>query len=302
MLLGVVSSSKAESTSPPIAKPKVVATTSLLRDLVYQICGDTVELDSLMGAGVDPHLYKVTPGDVRKLSQGDYIVFHGLHLEGRMGDALESLGKKKPTVTAAEMLDPSVLRRPEEGIPDPHVWFDVSLWSDVSRKLSSKLAELLPAHAEQYRSAGALYAAELDALDREILRSIQSIPVSQRVLVTAHDAFGYFGRRYGIEVRGVQGISTDSEAGLRHIQGLIDEIVSRKVRAVFMETSVGERSVKALLDGAKSQGHSVALAGPLYSDALGEPGSGAETFIGMVRANVRQIVEALGGEFKPTGK
>ncbi len=278
----------------PLPKPKITTTTSLLHDMVHQLAGDSVEIISLMGPGVDPHLYKVTPGDIRKLSRADLIVYHGLHLEGRMAEALENFGKRKPTFAAAEVLPNDKLRTLSD-IPDPHVWFNVQLWREVTLGLASKLSKTFPQLETQVGTRGAQYANELASLDTEVDHAIAKIPEQQRILVTAHDAFGYFGERYKLKVHGIQGVSTDSEAGLSHIQSLIDLLVNLKVPAVFLESSVGERSIQALTDGAKYKGHSVIMAGPLYSDALGEPGSGAETFTGMVRFNVKSIVTALGG-------
>lgn len=278
----------------PSPKPKVTTTTSLLHDMIKQIAGDEIEVISLMGPGVDPHLYKVTPGDIRKLSGADLIVYQGLHLEGRMSEALESFGKRKPTFAAAQKLPHDKLRMLSD-IPDPHVWFNVQLWREVELGLAAKLAESFPQLAERMQAGGARYAAELSALDAEVETEISKIPEKRRILVTAHDAFGYFGERYKLKVYGIQGVSTDSEAGLSHIQSLIDLLVNLNVPAVFLESSVGERSIQALTEGARAQGRSVKIAGPLYSDALGELGSGAETYIGMVRFNVKSIVNALGG-------
>ena len=277
-------------------KPVIVTTTSLMRDLVTHLCGSDVDVESLMGPGTDPHLYKVTPGDIRKLARADIIIYHGLHLEGRMAEALESYAKRKLTIPATEVIAKNNLRLSAEGIPDPHVWFDVSLWRTVTLELAKTLAKALPELETRILKAGDNYAAKLGALDEEILARIKTIPESQRVLITAHDAFGYFGKRYNIKVLGVQGVSTDSEAGLRHVQELIDLIVASRIKAVFMETSVGERSVRALVDGAASRGQQVALSGPLYSDALGESGTAAADFAGMIRHNVNTIVAALGGK------
>jgi manganese/zinc/iron transport system substrate-binding protein len=275
------------------ARPKVLATTSLIGDLVREIAGSELDVDVLMGPGVDPHLYKVTPGDIRRLSSADLILYHGLHLEGRMGEAFESLARKKPVVAVADQLPAERIRRSSD-VPDPHVWFDVSLWKFVAQRVADELTKRYPILSARITERHGEFQKQLSELDAMVAKEISSIPKEQRVLVTAHDAFAYFGARYGITVYGVQGISTDSEAGLRHIQDLIDLLVRSKIPAVFMESSVGERSIQALVDGAQNAGHTVSIAGPLYSDALGEPGTGAETYLGMVRANVGTIVAALG--------
>ncbi|GIV35706.1 MAG: manganese-binding lipoprotein MntA [Cyclobacteriaceae bacterium] len=280
---------------PATGRKKIVTTTSLIKDAVLNITGNRVEVISLMGPGVDPHLYKATQGDLDKLLHADLIVYNGLHLEGKMSEVLEKLSHRKPVYAMASNLPDSLLRRVPgfENTFDPHIWFDVKLWSMAVSNLAEYLQEWDEQNAQHYKSNAAAYAAQLDSLHHWVIRSVDSIPPAQRVLITAHDAFGYFGRAYQAEVRGLQGISTLSEFGLRDITGLADFILSRKIKAVFVETSVPEKSIRALLDGCRQRGWNVQLGGSLYSDALGAEGTPEGTYIGMVKANVRTIVRAL---------
>ena len=285
-------------TKSQAARPRVVATTTVVADLVRQVAGDRATIDCLMAAGIDPHSYKATPRDADRLAAADLVVASGLHLEGKLADLLERLGRKVPVVAVADTLPKDRLLPVATDLYDPHVWFDAALWSGCVPAVVDALAALDPPHAEEYRSRGAAYAAALVTLDGELDARIASIPDSRRVLVTAHDAFQYFGRAYGIEVVGVQGTSTESEAGLGDINRLVDMLVERKIPAVFVETSVSDRNVAALVEGAAARGHVVRLGGRLYSDSLGEPGSGGDTLAGALRANVEAIVAGLTTETK----
>ena len=272
---------------------RVVATTTVVADLVRQVGGDRVAIDCLMAAGIDPHSYRATPRDADRLAAADLVVATGLHLEGKLADLLERLGRRVPVVAVADTLPKDRLLPVATDLYDPHVWFDASLWSGCPAAVAAALAELDPGHAADYASRAETQAAALVALDGELRERIAAIPPARRVLVTAHDAFRYFGRAYGIEVVGVQGTSTESEAGLGDINRLVDLLVERKIPAVFVETSVSDRNVAALVEGAAARGHAVALGGRLYSDSLGEPGSGADTLAGALRANVETIVAGL---------
>jgi manganese/zinc/iron transport system substrate-binding protein len=271
---------------------KVVCTTGMVADLVRNIGGDRVAVVQLMGDGVDPHLYKVSPGDVAKLAAADLILFNGLHLEGKLGEIFTRLARQKPAFALGEHLPPKKLLG-SRGAFDPHLWFDVSLWRMVADLVCEVLVQFDPDEAEGYRVRHAEYAARLDALHAWVHEQIEQIPAQRRVLVTAHDAFRYFGRAYGIEVRGIQGISTESEAGLREINALVDYLVSRKIKAVFVESSVSTRNVTALLEGCKARGHRVVVGGELYSDAMGAAGTPEGTYEGMIKHNIGTIVEAL---------
>ncbi len=283
------------------SKPMVVATTGIVGDIVAHVAGSYVQIESLMGAGVDPHLYKASESDVRRLSEARIVFYNGLHLEGKMGDILVKMARTKPVVALAEAIPESERREPPEfhGQYDPHVWFDVSLFSTGIDVVASELSTLLPAHAEEFRSNALAYRTELAKLDSWVKASIASIPAGNRVLVTAHDAFGYFGRRYAIEVIGIQGISTVTEAGLGDVQRVVDLVVNRKIPAIFIESSVPRRSIEAVRAACRERGHDVAIGGELYSDSLGARGAPAGTYAGMVRANVVTIVSALGGRLEP---
>lgn len=272
---------------------QVVTTTGMIADLVKNIGGDRVEVVALMGPGVDPHLYKASEGDIGRLSRAQVIFYNGLHLEGRMGDVLVQMARTTPTVAVAERIPASLLLITEDGVEDPHIWFDVSLWMQAADVVRDTLVEIDPAHAEAYRANATAYQAELEALHAYAEEQIAAVPAEQRVLVTAHDAFAYFGRAYGIEVRGLQGISTAAEYGLADLQALVDLLTERQIKAVFVESSVPRRSVEALVEGAAARGHQVSIGGELYSDAMGAEGTPAGTYIGMVRHNVDTIVGAL---------
>ena len=276
-------------------KLKIVTTTGMIRDAVLNIAGENADVVALMGPGVDPHLYKATQGDLKKLTDADIIFYNGLHLEGKMGEVLEKLGRTKPVFAVTSSIPKNLLHQVDgfEGITDPHVWFDVSLWKEVVKSIHTFLVEFDPDHQTYYDSSSTAYLAKLDSLHTAVKENILTIPEEQRVLITAHDAFGYFGHAYGIEVRGLQGISTVSEFGLRDVTNLVDFIIDRKIKAIFVETSVSERSINAVLEGCKNKKWNVIIGGSLYSDAMGEEGTPEGTYIGMVHANVKTIKEAL---------
>lgn len=273
----------------------VVATTSIIADTARHVAGPHARVVALMGPGVDPHLYKASESDVRRLSEAGLILYNGLHLEGKMGDILTRLARSRPVAWVAEDIPQNLLREPPEfaGQYDPHVWFDVSMWKRTIGPIVRELSALDPGHAKEFEANGAAYGKELDALDAWIKQRIQTLPPSQRVLVTAHDAFGYFGRQYGLEVVAIQGISTLSEAGLRDVDRVAQIVVDRKVKAVFIESSVPRRSIEAVRAAVESRGYQAALGGQLYSDSLGPANGPAGTYTGMVRTNVETIVNAL---------
>ncbi len=274
---------------------RAVCTIGMVADLAVNVGGSRVAVEGIMGEGVDPHLYKASPGDLQRLGSADIIFYNGLHLEGKMADILVRLARTRPTFAVTEDLPPELLREPPEfqGQYDPHVWFDVSLWARCLDRVVHVLAEFDPPHAGEYRERGSAYRKRLEALHGEVKKQLAEIPPGGRVLVTAHDAFGYFGRAYEVEVRGIQGMSTDAEAGVRELSRLADFIAERKLKAVFVETSVPERFVRALVEGCQARGHRVVIGGQLYSDAMGKPGTPEGTYEGMVRRNVDTIVRAL---------
>jgi manganese/zinc/iron transport system substrate-binding protein len=272
---------------------QVVCTTGMVADIALHVGGGHVSVSGLMGEGVDPHLYRASPGDVSQLSRANIIFYSGLHLEGKLAELLERMGRRKPTVGVAEKVPSEKVLVDEHGARDPHVWFDVALWSEAVKALASALADFDSKHAEDYHLNATKYVERLMELDAYARERLASVPKDQRVLVTAHDAFRYFGRAYDVEVRGIQGISTDSEAGVRQVKELVDYLVERKIKAVFVETSVSDQNIRSLLEGCQARGHQVVIGGSLFSDAMGKDGTPEGTYEGMVRHNVDTIVAAL---------
>jgi manganese/zinc/iron transport system substrate-binding protein len=274
---------------------QAVATTGMVGDVVRNVGGDRVDVYVMMGPGVDPHLYKPTAEDVSRLEDADIIFYNGLELEGRMTDLLVRLSSQKPTVPVASSIPADQLREPAEfdGKYDPHVWFDVQLWIYTVDAVADALSDVDPDHAEEYAERADAYRAQLEEIDAYAVEQVNSIPEPARVLITAHDAFGYFGARYGFEVRGLQGISTASEASAGDVQDLAAFIVDRGVKAIFVESSVPQRTIEAVQEAVQAQGGSVEIGGELFSDAMGNPGTEEGTYLGMVRHNVDTIVEAL---------
>jgi len=284
----------AGGTSAPIA---VVATIAMIGDVAANIGGDRVSVTNLMSEGVDPHQYKASTGDVRLMADAGMILFNGLHLEGRMADVITKMASRTTVVQVTETIDEKLLRQPPEfdGHPDPHVWFDVTLWSTAAMRICDALTAKDPAAKAAIEARASDYARLLAELHEYAKTTTATIPANNRVMVTAHDAFGYFGRAYGLEVLAIQGISTDSEASLRSINALIDTLVTRKIPAVFVESSVPRKTIDALVEGCKSRNHAVTIGGELFSDAMGKTGTFEGTYVGMVVHNVETITSALGG-------
>lgn len=275
---------------------QVTTTTGMIGDLVTNIGGEHVEVTSLMGPGVDPHLYKPSAGDVEKLTDADIIFYNGLHLEGRMVDIFEQIARGgKPTVAVAENIPQEQLHQPIEfeGNYDPHVWFDVTLWKYAAEAIAEQLAAEDADNAEAYLANRDAYVAQLDELDGYVRAQIARIPEQSRVLITAHDAFGYFGRQYGLEVHGLQGTSTAAEASANDVQNLAQLIVDRQVKAIFVESSVPLATIEAVQAACAASGWDVGIGGQLFSDAMGEAGTPEGTYLGMVRYNVDTVVQAL---------
>ncbi len=270
---------------------KIVCTTGMIGDGVQNLVDSTCTVNTLMGPGTDPHLFKPTKQSLDLLSDADIIVANGLHLEGRMQDILEKMQRNKTVIFIGDAIpaEDLLIAEGSEFIPDPHIWFDVSLWNKSMRFLSDELRKfgvLNEAKAEAYRN-------ELSALEESVQKTLSEIPEERRVLITAHDAFSYFGEAYGMEVIGLQGISTVSEYGIRDVTNMVNLIVSRNIPAVFVESSISSRSIEAVIEGCEQKGFQLELGGTLYSDALGTEGSGAETYISMVDHNVATITKAL---------
>jgi manganese/zinc/iron transport system substrate-binding protein len=272
---------------------RVVCTTGMVADLSRTVGGESVAVSQIMREGVDPHLYKASPGDVNRLNEADIIFYSGLHLEGKMSDVFVRMARRKPTFAVTEYIPEGRVLENPEGAFDPHLWFDVSLWRDAAGVVRDALAAFDPKHAADYRRRGDAYQAELAKLHDEVKRKLATVPKARRVLVTAHDAFRYFGRAYDVEVRAVQGISTESEAGVREVNALVAFLVERQIKAVFVESSVSDKNVTALLEGCAARGHKVIIGGELFSDAMGKEGTAEGTYVGMIRHNVDTIVKAL---------
>lgn len=277
---------------------RVVATTGMIADAAAQVGGDRATVTALMGPGIDPHLYQASEGDVSRLRNADITFYNGLHLEAQMARVFEHMNESElglVAVAVAGDLDPAVLLTPPqfEGAYDPHVWFDVSLWRHAVEKIRDTYIAVDPGSAAVYEANAAAYLAELAALHDYVLEQAARVPAEQRVLVTAHDAFNYFGRAYGFEVRGLQGISTASEASTADVQELAAFIAERRIPAIFVETSVPRRNVEAVRAAVQAQGFDVAIGGQLYSDAMGDPGTPEGSYTGMVRYNIDTIVSAL---------
>lgn len=284
-----------KDTKNETGKLKVVTTTSMLTDLVKNIGGDYIETQGLMGAGVDPHLYKASEGDVSKLAGADIIFYNGLHLEGKLVDVLEKMGASKKTVALGAFLPKDELIGSEYFASnyDPHVWFNIGFFKEFAKTVTVQLSEADPKHAADFKNNETKYLAKLDALEIVVKEKIATLPEEKRILVTAHDAFNYFGKAYGFQVVGLQGLSTATEAGVKDVQRLSQFIIDKKVKAIFVESSVPRRTIEALQAAVLSKKHEVIIGGSLYSDALGNKGTVEGTYIGMFTYNVNTIVNAL---------
>ncbi len=277
-------------------KPNIVTTTTMITDLVNAIGGDQINVQGLMGSGVDPHLYKASEGDVTKLANADLIFYNGLHLEGKLVEVFEKMESQNiKTVAIAEAVDKSTLIGSDyfQSNYDPHIWFDMSYWTEVGSFVTETLKTLDAENASYFETNWQAYKEQLTALKNEVNTTIEQLPKEQRILVTAHDAFNYFGRAFDFEVVGLQGLSTATEAGVQDVQNLAAFIIEKKVKAIFVESSVPKRTIEALQAAVKSKGHEVIIGGTLYSDALGDAGTVEGTYIGMFKYNVNTIVNAL---------
>jgi len=282
---------------------KIVATTGMIADAARQVGGDEVEVKALMGPGVDPHSYRQTRSDIVALTRADLVLWHGLYLEAQMEQFMHDLARKRTVVPVAEALPKDSLRGhlDYENKYDPHVWMDPAMWTGVVREVQRALTEARPEAANEFAANADAHIADLERLDAYAAETLAKVPESGRVLVTAHDAFGYFGEAYGFEVLGIQGISTESEAGLARIRALVDRLVDSNIQAVFVESSVPDRNMRALVEGAGAKGHEVAIGGELYSDAMGQVGTYEGTYLGMLDHNVTTIAGALGADVPAGG-
>ena len=277
-------------------KLQVVTTTTMITDLLNNIGGDKIDIQGLMGAGVDPHLYKASEGDVSKLFNADVIVYNGLHLEGKLEDVFEKMRyQNKKTIAVSDVIDKATLIGSEYFASnyDPHIWFDISNWELITQYITDQLCELDAKNADTYKENGANYLKRLASLKTIITDEVSSIPIEKRILVTAHDAFNYFGKEFQFNVVGLQGLSTATEAGVKDVQRMASFIEENEVKAIFVESSVPKRRVEALQEAVKAKGKEVVIGGTLFSDALGSAGTKEGTYIGMYKHNVKIIVSSL---------
>lgn len=295
-LLGGLWACQAAETEETNAPLHVVTTTTMITDLIQELGDTAVQVDGLMGAGVDPHLYKASEGDVLELAQADLLLYNGLHLEGKLEDVFAKMQQQGVTVRALAEAIPEKKRIASADFAsnyDPHIWFDIALWRKAAEAATEALSEKAPEKVGYFQANLLLYLAKLDSVENLVNQTLEVLPDSQRVLITAHDAFSYFGKAYNFEVRGLQGISTATEAGVRDVQDLADFIVERQVKAIFVESSVPQRNIEALQAAVRSKGFEVKIGGELFSDACGDAGTPEGTYIGMLLHNVRTIVNAL---------
>ncbi len=282
-------------------RPQIVCTTGMIADAVQNICGEWADITSLMGAGVDPHLYKASQGDTEKLSNADLIVYNGLHLEGKMEAVLKKLAARKKVIPLGEYLSPATLLPTGNAAPsfeqagsiDPHIWMDLQLWKTALEKLHSDLMLQFPEHKEEIATNFKKYAQSIDSTHNEMVELIKAIPANQRLMITSHDAFRYFGRAYTIEVKGLQGISTVSELGLQDITQMVNLLSIRKINAVFVESSVSDKAIASVIEGCEAKGHQLKKGGTLFSDAPGNAGTPEASYCGMMLHNARTISDAL---------
>jgi manganese/zinc/iron transport system substrate-binding protein len=295
LLLALVANSCDTRKGNNNSKPIILATTGMIGDLVKNIVGDFAEVQVMMGAGVDPHLYKASQGDMQMISDADIIIYNGLHLEGKLTEIFEKTALNKPTIPLGDFIKEDLILKSENAgsSADPHIWMDPKLWAIACEGLIDSLASIYPNTKDDFLETGILYVSELRELSSEVDSLIAIIPLDSRVLVTSHDAFRYFGRAFNIEVKGLQGISTVSEYGLRDVKNMTDIIISRKIKAVFVESSVSSKSLESVIEGCIQEGHEVKIGGMLFSDSMGKPGTEQGTYLGMIRSNAIAISNSL---------
>lgn len=312
MLISLIGCARSESgpqstptdSDPQLSIPyRVVTTTGMITDVTEQIAGNRAQVTGLINSGIDPHLFQPTRKDIQTLMEADIVFYNGLLLEGKMTDALIRVARTTSVHAVTEEINESELLSPSEfsGHHDPHVWMDPLAWIQAAKAIRDGLIEFDPDGQPIYEANATRVIDEIDALHSYALEALGSVPENQRLLVTAHDAFNYFGRRYGFEVVGIQGISTESEAGIRDIERIVDLLVDQKIAAVFIETTVSDRNIRALIAGANDRGHTVVIGGSLFSDAMGTSGTYEGSYIGMIDHNVTTIAGALGGSVPARG-
>ncbi|MEM8838350.1 MAG: zinc ABC transporter substrate-binding protein [Pseudomonadota bacterium] len=301
--VGVTDKAHAGTSTKDTSKLDVVVTIGMVADVVSHVGGAHVSVTTLVGSGVDPHSYRQTRNDVERLTKADIIFMNGLHLEAQLDPLLEQLSATRTVIAVAEGVEEKHLIEADgfSGRFDPHVWMDPQLWKKTVDIVVSALSETAPDHEAEFSKNADAFKAKIDELNVQSANLLKTVPDGERVLITAHDAFGYFGRAYDIEVIGIQGLSTESEAGLNRIETLVDTLVERNIKAVFVESSVSDQNIRALIEGAAARGHQVTIGGTLFSDAMGEPGTYEGTYIGMIDHNSTSITRALGGDAPDRG-
>lgn len=283
-----------------LAESRIVATVGMIGQPASVIGEGCVSVETMMGPGIDPHLYKPSAGDIRALIDAEAVLYSGHNLEGQVGEVFQKLGERKPVLAVAEAVvsGDKLIVHDGADYADPHLWMDVALWSGITQPIAGLIAELAPECVEAASRADQL-TSELLALDGWIREAVSTIPADQRIMVTAHDAFAYFGRAYGIDVVGIQGVSTESEAGIADIRAVVDLVIARNVPAIFVESTINPRTVEAVIEAATARDHELTLGDELFSDAMGEAGTPEGTYLGMLHANTISVVTALGGRLPP---
>jgi len=298
----VAGCAEAKTDSAQDNRPNIVVTTAMIGDVARAVAGEHANVSVLIGPGIDPHQFRATRSHTALIARADLVIANGLMLEARLVESLQRSTRGERVLFVGEALDPSLLILDDQtDQPDPHLWMDPLRWAEIVPLIEDRLSQLMPERSDQFQQNAAAYTAELEELHRYSEQVLGSIPEDQKLLVTAHDAFGYLADRYGLRVEGIQGLSTESEAGLNRIEELVSTLVSRRVRAVFIESSVTDRNIRSLLQGAAARGHEVVIGGELFSDAMGEAGTYEGTYIGMIDHNVTVIARSLGGEAPARG-
>jgi len=284
-----------EGSASGIGPIHIVTTTGIIEDVVKEIVRDSAEVSAIMGPGTDPHIYKPAPSDIELLEEADVIIANGLHLEGKMAEMLDKYSKEKPVLIVADgIAEEDIIKSADfDDAHDPHIWFDTRIWMDGMEYITTELGKIDTNSSEYYSDNFKAYEEKITEMDEWIFNELSVLDSASRTLITSHDAFSYFGRRYDMEVKGIQGISTLSEVGLKDISDMVDYVIENKINSIFIETSTSDKTAQSIVDGAKDKGYALKLDGPLYSDALGEPDSEGGTYIGMIKENVSTIVQGL---------
>jgi manganese/zinc/iron transport system substrate-binding protein len=275
-------------------EPRILCSTTIVADCISEIVGDTIRVEALMGPGVDPHSYKARPSDIAALNEATVIVYSGLHLEGKMFQLFEKLHERKPVFAVSSAIPAHrLIPTSDAGTYDPHIWFDTEIWLDGLQGIVSDLEKEFPARKSDFQASFLVFRKKIEIMHRRLKLALAEVPAGQRVLITSHDAFHYFGRHFGIEVKALQGISTTQEPGVKDVADLVNFIVDRKIRAIFVEHSVSPKAIRSVIESCARKGWKVRIGGTLYSDALGDAESSGNTYENMLRHNVETIIKGL---------